>query len=178
MGISTLSAQSGQVNLAVAMILFFSSLGLIAMGARTGRLTAGEHPLSPADWRKLPAEEAFGVEPPHKVASVKEMDVAAFRDKIASAEIFSAIDIALLIAGREQEAFGRTITSVTCGEGCPEFMVTVEDRGYLDDSLLGYRLRIWVAKLPDNQWKLERVLWSRIGRSGGEGVIYTKGRTL
>ncbi len=97
---------------------------------------------------------------------------------MSSTEMFSAIDLALLIAGREQEASSRTITSVTGGEGSRDYMVTVEDRVFLDDSLLAHRVRIWVIRKSDDEWKLERALWSRISRSGGEGFIYTKGRTL
>ncbi len=128
-------------------------------------MTEAERPLSPTDLLELPAKEAFGVEPPHHVASVKELEVGALRERISSAAIVSAIDIALLIAGRAQEASSRTITSVTGGEGSRDYMVTVEDRGYLDDSLLGHRVRIWVTRTDDAEWKLERALWSRIGRS-------------
>jgi hypothetical protein len=118
----------------------------------------------------LPAVAAFALGARTQVRDVEQVDVAAFNDSLAAAqsrreawtESFAAVAMRLAQLppqGREQ----RVEVAVAPGEWEPGVplrwaRVSVEDRGWLDDSVQGVRLVAWLVPGPQGGLRVHRAL--------------------
>jgi len=121
------------------------------------------------------ALEAFG-ETAIEVRSVHEIDVGPLNDEAQSAFAegetwpLTALPFALRIAGEAIVAPTRTIMiDASPTERLDHAVITIAQRGFLDDSVAGDRYRLWFERGEDGVWVLTRGLTAQLcARPGNE----------
>jgi hypothetical protein len=129
---------------------------LVAFGLWPGWGEASEGELT------LPPREAFAIGARTTVSDAAEMDAKEFNRSLRSARgrgeawTGSFIQVALNFAKTDPRGRSQNVTVETAPQGWEGGMaltwarVTIEDRGYLDDSVAGERWMIWLVPAPDN----------------------------
>ncbi len=124
------------------------------------------------DELQLPARSAFAIGTPVKVESVREMKAGAFNDSLRAARgrgegwTANAIQIALRFARLAEVGSRQVVTSeVSPSEWEPGrrlnwIRVTLEEDGWLDDSVSGQRYVVWLTPDSGGGLALRRALWA------------------
>ncbi len=125
------------------------------------------------DELQLSAVSAFAIGTPINIESVQEMETGAFNDSLRVARERSEpwTDNAILIAlrfARLGEIGSRQIVSAEVspsewepGRRLNWVRVTLEEDGWLDDSVSGQRYVIWLTLDTEGRLTLRRALWAR-----------------
>jgi hypothetical protein len=125
------------------------------------------------DELQLPAKSAFAIGTSLNIESVREMETGAFNDSIRVARergepwTTNAILIALRFA-RLGEVGCRQVVSAEVspsewepGRKLNWIRVTLEEGGWLDDSVSGQRYVVWLTPDTNGRLTLRRALWAQ-----------------
>lgn len=143
-----------------------AAIAVAALAMCTGRAGAA------GDELQLPAVSAFAIGTPLNIESVQEMETGAFNDSLRVARergeawTCNAILIALRFA-RLGEIGSRQVVSAEVspsewepGRRLNWVRVTLEEGGWLDDSVSGQRYVVWLTPDTEGRLTLRRALWA------------------